>query len=329
MLSRVADSIYWVGRYLERAENYARFIDVNFNLSLDLPQDLKEQWEPLVTVTGDYDTYSSRYKDFSRENVIYFMAFDKENPSSIISTISKARENARIIRENVGRETWEKLNEIYHFVNNGRRKKVWQRDDPMDFFIKIKYSVQLLYGISDNSVARTQGWYFSQLGQFLERADKTSRILDVKYHILLPSVEEVGATIDFLHWMALLKSVSGFNTYRRLYGTIDPPGVVNFLVLDKSFPRSILFCLKEAERCLQRLSGTVSESGYGYTNKAEKRLGALRSELEFADVNEVIDFGLHEFMDSIQVKINTISDAIYDKFFKITNNFVQAQNHQE
>ncbi len=326
MLSRVADSIYWVGRYLERAENYARFIDVNFNLSLDLPPDLREQWEPLVAVTGDRDAYLSRYSNFDREHVIYFMSFDLENPNSIISSISKARENARIIRENLSRETWEKLNEIYHYVNNGKKKKVWQKDDPMDFFIKTKYSVQLLYGIADNSVARTQGWYFSQLGQFLERADKTSRILDVKYHILLPSIAEVGATIDFLHWAALLKSVSGFNTYRRLYGSIEPPGVVEFLVLDKCFPRSILFCLKEAEQCLHRLSGST---GSGYSNEAEKKLGALRSELEFADVNDVINYGLHEFMDSIQIKINNISDAIHNRFFKITNNFTAVQNYQE
>ncbi|TRX49198.1 alpha-E domain-containing protein [Fulvivirga sp. M361] len=326
MLSRVADSIYWLGRYVERAENYARFIDVNLNLLLDLPPGLNEQWEPLVTVTGDKDWYTSKYNNFSRDNVVFFMTFDEENPNSIISSISRARENARIIRENLARESWEKLNELYYIVKNAKKKKVWLKNDPRVFFEQIKYGIQLIYGIADNSVSRTEGWYFSQIGQFLERADKTSRILDVKYHILLPSLEEVGSTLDFLHWAALLKSVGGFNTYRRFYGGIEPAGVLEFLALDQYFPRSILFCLRQAEKGLHCVSGSQES---GYSNVAEKKLGALRSELEFADVNDVMDFGLHEFMDSIQIKINNISDEIHNRFFKITDNFTGIQSLQE
>ena len=326
MLSRVADSIYWLGRYVERAENYARFIEVNFNLSLDLPPGLKEQWEPLVAATGDKELFQQNYDRFTREHVVFFMTFDDDNPNSIISSISKARENARMIRENLTRETWEKLNEIYHSVKNAKRRKIWLKDDPRSFYEQIKYGIQLIYGIADNSVPRIGGWYFNQIGQFLERADKTSRILDVKYHILLPSVEEVGSTLDFLHWAALLKSVGGFNTYRRFYGGIDPSGVLEFLILDKYFPRSMLFCLKQAEKGLHCVSGSQES---GYSNHAEKKLGALRSELEYADVNDVMTFGLHEFMDSIQVKINNISDAIHHRFFKITDNFAQIQTTQE
>ncbi len=324
MLSRVADSIFWLGRYVERAENYSRFIDVNCNLAIDLPPDVEEQWEPLVAATGDLVLYKKKYQNFDRNNVLHFMGFDSDNPNSILSSISKARENARMIRENLTRETWEKLNEIYHVVKNGVRKKIWLRDDPQRFFIEVKYGIQLLYGIADNSVARVEGWYFSQLGQLLERADKTSRILDVKYHLLLPSVKEVGSPIDFLQWAALLKSVSGFNTYRRFYGHIEPAGVVEFLVLNKYFPRSILFCLKEAESCLHSISGTDG----GYSNQAEKKIGAMRSELEFADVNDVINHGLHEYLDGMQLKINGISNAIYDKFFRIRNNFTTEQQVQ-
>lgn len=173
-------------------------------------------------------------------------------------------------------------------------------------------------------MARVEGWYFNQLGQFLERADKTSRILDVKYHLLLPSAQEVGSSLDFLQWAALLKSVSGFNTYRRFYGNLQPSGVVEFLVFNKYFPRSILFCLREAENCLHRLSGTEE----GYSNKAEKRIGTLRSELEFADVEDLISFGLHEYLDGIQLKLNGISDEIYDKFFRVTNNLTAQQQVQ-
>lgn len=325
MLSRVANSIYWLGRYLERAENYARFIDVNFNLMLDLPGDLKEQWEPLVMATGDKALYQSSNQSYDMQEVIYFLAFNEENPNSLISSISKARENARMVRENLSKETWEKLNETYHFVKKASENKTWKKEDPRSFFESVKSQILLLYGIADSTVARTEGWYFRQLGQYLERADKTSRILDVKYHILLPSPKEVGSPLDFLHWMALLKSVTAFNTYRRLYGNIDPSGVVEFLVLNKYFPRSVFFCLKEAEQSLFKISGT---NGYGYSNSAEKSMGELRSKLEFDDVNDIIATGLHEYLEHLQVKINHISNQINDNYFQIKDNFVSQTMEQ-
>jgi len=326
MLSRVANSIYWLGRYLERAENYARFINVNFNLMLDLPPDLKEQWEPLIMATGDHEHYKLRNSRYNMQEVIYFLAFDHSNPNSIISSISKARENARMIRENLTKETWEKLNETYHFVNKASDEKIWKKDDPRDFFEDVKSRILLLYGLADNTVARTEGWYFRQLGQYLERADKTSRILDVKYHILLPSANEVGSPLDFLHWMALLKSVTAFNTYRRLYGNISPSGVVEFLLLNKYFPRSVFFCLKEAEQCLYKISGA---NGDGYSNSAEKAMGELRSKLEFDDVNDIISSGLHEYIGHLQTKINNISNKINDNYFQIKDNFASQTMGQE
>jgi len=327
MLSRVANSIYWLGRYSERAENYARFIDVNFNLMLDLPNDLKEQWQPLIQATGDYDIYIAKYGfKFDRKTVIFFLAFDEDNPNSVFRSISNARENARVIRENLSKETWEKLNETYHFVKEGRDKKIWKSEDPRAFFEKVKSGILLLYGLADSTVARTEGWYFRQLGQYLERADKTSRILDVKYHILLPSPEEVGSPMDFLHWTALLKSVTAFNTYRRLYGNIDPSGVMEFLVLNKYFPRSVFFCLKEAEKCLYKISGS---DGQGYKNSAEKAMGELRSKLEFADVNDIINVGLHEYLDDLQIKLNKISNEIDSNFFQIKDNFIAQTQVQE
>lgn len=133
MLSRVANSIYWMGRYLERAENYARFMDVNFNLMLDLPRDQKEQWLPLIQVTGDYGYYSEHYTGYDRNDIIHFMAFDESNPNSIISSVSKARENAREIRENIIKETWEKLNELFHYVNGMAKSNDWMDGDPIPF----------------------------------------------------------------------------------------------------------------------------------------------------------------------------------------------------
>jgi uncharacterized alpha-E superfamily protein len=326
MLSRVADSIYWLGRYLERAENYARFIDVNYNLMLDLPPDLKAQWEPLINATGDHGLYGATHKGFERKEVVYFLTFDEGNPNSIISSINFARENARVVRENLTKETWEKLNELYHFVKRRANKKDWSKEDPRAFFESVKNQILLLYGLADSTVARTEGWYFRQLGMFLERADKTSRIVDVKYHILLPSPQLVGTPLDFLHWTALLKSVTAFNTYRRLYGNIEPSRVVEFLLLNKYFPRSVFYCIKEAEICLHKISGNPES---GYRNSAEKSIGELRSGMEFTDVTEIIESGLHEYIDQLQLKINQVSDKIHANFFKIKDNFSPEKSLQE
>lgn len=325
MLSRVADSLFWLGRYIERAENYSRFIDVNFNLSLDLPAGLEEQWEPLITATGDRDLFIEYFgRSFTRENAIFFLAFDTRNHNSIISSVVRARENARIVRESISRETWEVLNELYYFVQASVKSKVWKKEDPKDCFKQIKYKLQLINGIGYDTVPRLQGWYFTKLGQFLERADKTSRILDVKYHILLPSVNEVGSPLDFLHWTALLKSVSGYNAYRKMYGRIDPKSIVEYLVLNRYFPRSILYCLIKAEECLHE----ISESKSGFSNRAEKGIGNLRADLEFADIQDVFNTGLHEYLDTIQLRLNQISENINEQYFKIQPNFSQESQQQ-
>ena len=326
MLSRVADSLFWLGRYSERAENYSRFIEVNFNLSLDLPTGMKEQWKPLVAATGDSEHYSSLFGgDFSRENVIFYLAFDRRNENAIVSTVEKARENARMVRENISKETWEIINELHFFVQKALKKKTWKQEDPKECFKQIKYKLQLLNGIAHDTMPRTQGWYFTKLGQYLERADKTSRILDVKYHFLLPSVDEVGSPLDFLQWVALLKSVSGFNAYRKVHGVIRPENIVKYLVLDRYFPRSVFFCLMSAESCLLE----ISESRHGYSNPPEKEIGSLRSDLEYADVNDVFEFGLHEYLDKLQLEINNISHSIYDQYFKISSNFTNQIQNQE
>ena len=326
MLSRVADSLFWLGRYTERAENYSRFIDVNFNLSIDLPSGMKEQWEPLLAATGDRDHFTELFgSSFTRENAIYFLGFDERSPNSILSTVSSARENARIIRDSIPRETWEVLNELHFFVQKAKKRKIWKKDDPKDCFREIKYKLQLLSGIAHETIPRTQGWYFTKLGQFLERADKTSRILDVKYHYLLPSVDEVGTPLDFLHWAALLKSVSSFNAYRRVHGMLSPRAIVEYLVLNPYFPRSILFCLTSAEDCLHE----ISESRKGKYTKIEKSFGNLRADLEYAEIGEIFDYGLHEYLDSLQLRMNKISFEIHEQFFKVEPNFTLSTQTEE
>ncbi len=315
MLSRVADSIYWMNRYIERAENYARFLDVNFNLSLELPPNLSEQWKPLIVTTGDWPLYDSLFEKVEKSKVIYFLGFDPNNLNSIYNSILKARENARTVRPEITREVWEQVNYLYYLVKDGYGDKLWKKKDPRNFFTEVKKGCQLVYGIFDATISRNIGWHFGKIGQLIERADKTSRVLDVKYHMLLPSPEAIGSPLDLVHWAALLKSVSAYDMYRKKHGKLIPLAITEFLILDKEFPRSILNCLTQTEISLRRISG----SGEGYTNRAEKELGILTSQLEYADINDIFRTGLHEYLDTFQIKLNDVSSAIFETFFSSEN----------
>ncbi|MDB4293415.1 alpha-E domain-containing protein [Maribacter sp.] len=311
MLSRVANTMYWMNRYLERAENYARFMDVNFNLSLDSPPDAEEQWKPLVVITGDWPLYQSLHETVSKNKVIYFLGFDPDNPNSIHSCITQARENARSIRQEITKEVWERINALYFFVKEGKEKKHWKSADPRAFFKKIKEDCQLLYGMFDATITRSDGWHFGKIGQLIERADKTSRVMDVKYHILLGTHQQVGGPLDLMQWAALLKSVSAYDMYRKTHGKLTALNISEFLILDKKFPRSILCCLIHAEKSLKEITGNTA----GFSCEAEKQLGKLKSELEFIDIEDIFEIGLHEYLDGFQQKLNTVSVGLYDSFF--------------
>lgn len=315
MLSRVADAIYWMNRYLERAENYARFLDVNFNLSLEMPPDISAQWKPLVVTTGDWELYKSLYEKVEKNMVIFFLGFDEKNPNSIFNSIRNARENARAVRPDITKEVWEQVNYLYYLVKDEITKKRWQRKDPRGFFNEVKKGCQLLYGIFNATISRTDGWHFGKIGQLIERADKTSRVLDVKYHMLLPDVKSVGSPLDLIQWAALLKSVSAYDMYRKRFGKLTVRNISEFLITDKVFPRSMLSCLINTEQSLQTITGSET----GYINNAERQLGLLKSQLEYAHIDEIITSGLHEYLDNFQVKLNVVSNAIYESFFSIEN----------
>lgn len=315
MLSRVADAIYWMNRYLERAENYARFLDVNFNLSLELPRDVSSQWKPVVVTTGDWDLYESLYKKVEKSKVIYFLGFDEKNPNSIFNSLRNARENARAVRPDITKEVWEQINHLYYLVQDETDKKRWKKNDPRSFFSEIKNGCQLLYGILDATISRSDGWHFGKIGQLIERADKTSRVLDVKYHMLLPNSKDVGSPLDLIQWAALLKSVSAYDMYRKRFGKLTVHGISEFLILDKEFPRSMLSCLIHAEKSMQ----TITESSPGHLNKAERTLGLLKAQLEYADINEIFASGLHEYLDDFQAKLNGVSSAIFESYFSVEN----------
>lgn len=311
MLGRVANTIYWMNRYLERAENYARFMDVNYNLSLELPPNEAEQWKPLVLITGDWELYESLNDKVEKSKVIYFLAFDENNPNSIYNCILNARENARAIRPEITKEVWEQINSLYFLVKDGLEKKRHTDNDLRGFFTEIKNGCLLVYGMYDATISRNEGWHFGKLGQALERADKTSRVLDTKYHLLLDSPKSVGFSLDLVQWAALLKSVSAYDMYRKKYGKLTPASIAEFLISDKEFPRSILACAIDASQSLN----TLSRNTVGYSSRAQEQLEALKSQLENTNINGIINHGMHEYLDDIQRKLNDISLAIYNASF--------------
>ena len=313
MLSRVANSIYWLSRYMERADNVARFIDVNLQMMLDLATGSGQQWQPLVSISGDDAVFASRYATASRENVIKFVALDNENPNSIVSCLRVARENARTVREAISSEMWEQVNTSYLTLTAAASGPAMIHS-PYAFFNEVKKASQLFDGVAEATMPRGEGWHFYRMGRFIERADKTSRLLDVKYYILLPSVTYVGTSLDDIQWGAVLRSASALEMYRKRHGHIAPELIVQFLVLDHEFPRSIHHCLTAANDSLHAISGTPIGM---YRNPAEQRLGQLRAELAYADVKQIIEVGLHEFLDGFQTKLNHTDQVIFDTFFAL------------
>ena len=300
-----------MSRYVERAENVARFIGVNFQLTLDNPSASDQQWLPLVNTSGDHEDFAKRFGAPTQENVLHFLITDPKNPNSILSCFRAARENARTVREIISSEMWLQLNKFYLLMNaaaNDRRSL----ESPQELLEEVKLASHLFSGITDSTMTHGEAWHFCRLGRRLERADKTSRILDVKYFILLRSVADIGTPFDDIQWAAVLRSASAFEMYRKRHGRISPRNVVEFLLLDREFPRAIQYSLTGARDSLHAISGTPLGT---FRHPPEKLASQLCSELAFAEVDEIIDAGLHEYLDELQNSVNQIGAGIHDTFF--------------
>jgi len=311
MLSRVAESIYWMARYIERAENTARFVEVTLNLVLDQPMGVDEPWRPLINATGDDEIFNKSYAVADAETVMRFMAFDRDYANSIISALRIARENARSVRESLSSEAFEQINTLYHYVNTAAQTEQ-SPDSPTDFFDSIRRHCHLLTGILDATMSHDTGWHFANVGRLIERADKTSRILDVKYFTLLPTVDSVGTAIDDLQWSTLLFSLSGFEAYRRQHHVILSDKVVEFFLLHTEFPRSVRFCVDNAETSLLAITGGATDPRHSV---ATDKIAALRERLASTDATSILQYGLHQFVDSVQGDLNEIGIAITDSYF--------------
>lgn len=310
LLSRSAEAIFWMARYVERAENIARILDVNLNLQLDSGQSPVDQWRPMFEVSGDEEEFDARYPSPTAGSVMRFMTFDSTYRNSIANCLYVARENGRTVREIISSEMWEQLNRYYLFVKSANPDKVLK--NPSDFYREIRRASHLFEGLSWSTMSHSEAWNFATLGRMIERADQTSRILDVKYFVLLPKAEDVGTPVDDIQWAAVLKSVSGFEMYRKLYGALAPATIVEFLIMNGEFPRSIVHCLKAAREALYTITSTSPDT---YRLGSERLLSKLSSDLRYADTREIVISGLHEYLDRLQVRFNEVGEAIHEDFF--------------
>ncbi|MEM8866728.1 MAG: alpha-E domain-containing protein [Verrucomicrobiota bacterium] len=315
MLSRVADSLYWMSRYIERAENIARLLDVNLQLLLDFEEmdddKLKEHWEPVIRAAGEEELFYELYDQADSRSVTDFLTFNRKNSSSVISCMLAARDNARMIRDQISTEMWQCLNQAYLFLKSNNAKQVWE-NGPYEFYSQIQDYSHSFQGLADATFTHTEGFYFMRVGKFLERADKTSRILDIKYHILLPSLEEVGGAVDAVQWGAILRSCSAFEAYHRIFVTsVTPMKVSEFLIFSEKFPRSIKFCVRELDKNLHKISGCPLAE---YSNKAERASGRILSDLNYSSIHDAFDHGLHEYLVNLQDRFAEIGKAVFDTY---------------
>lgn len=309
MLSRVAESIFWMSTYIERADNIARFIHVNLNLILDLFLDKGEaDWEPMIATTGDEKEFFQRYSTCTEEHVIKFLSFDAKNPNSIFSVIRNARENARSIRDVISSEMWEQINQFYILnLTTSRKRKQVNLDA---YFDSVKEFSHLISGFADATMSHGEGWNFAKLGRMLERADKTLRILDVKYFLLLPYAEKKDSLYDTVQWGALLKSASAHEMYRKKHHRIEANKVAHFLLLDKDFPRSVHHCVAEAREAL----GVIID-GANHCSEILELIDTLYQKLANTSIEEILDIGLHDYIDSLQLELIEINHTINKTFF--------------
>ncbi|MBK6864591.1 MAG: alpha-E domain-containing protein [Ideonella sp.] len=314
MLSRTADHLYWMARYMERAENTARMLDVNYQTSL-LPQSADAAlngWRGLLSISELAGDYAQRYGDVSAQGVMNFMVQDARNPSSIVSCIGAARENARAVRGTLTTEVWETQNQTW---------LEWKRllaagdfqDDPAETFEWVKFRSHLSRGVTMGTMLQDEAFNFMRLGSFLERADNTARLLDVKFHAAggtaaAPEGDDEVPDYDFYHWSAILRSVSAFEVYRKAYrNVIRPDKVAELLILRADMPRSLAACMDEVVGNLRRVANEQSEDTL-------RRAGRLRADLRFGRIDEIMEGGLHAFLTRFLERVGALGVGISRDF---------------
>ncbi len=311
MISRVAEHCFWFARYLERAENTARILEVNQTLLLDFHVPMEQQWNPLLIISG----IQKFEKPATAEIVQEFMTWDPENPFSIVSSLAWARENARIIREVISAEMWERMNYYHLWLQSPAARAVYDTNRG-EFYAQIRRINQLLNGIADATMAHGEPWEFFRLGRSLERACQTARILDVKYHILMPALDVIGTPVDNAHWVAILMSCSGYEPFHKKPRTGSDPAsaVVEFLIFDDDFPRSVHHCLSQCLRYLRAIAAR-SPSGRRVETEADRQVAYLIEWLDNRAIPDLVAAGLHESLTYVVDTVHAIGGAISKVYF--------------
>ena len=310
MLSRTAENLYWISRYMERAETTARLLDVGYRMSLfPNPNGYNNEWESVLAASGTIDSYKSKYNDIIQKNVEDFLFFDEENPSSVYNCILNARNNALVVRTSFTPESWLSINKAYQEIVKLKNNKFITSDLPNLTEWTIE-QVNLFRG-SISSLLRNDGYNFLYLGLFVERADNSARLLDVKYFVLLPKPQYIGGNIDNMQWSILLRSLSSFRAFRWAYdGNITAIKIADFLVLNTNCPRSLSFCIQNIVKHLTNLKCSPKK-----VKKIYDTLKDLNIKIQEEKIDTIVEFGLHQFVSQFINKISNVDRDIQKEFF--------------
>lgn len=306
MLGRTANGVFWMARYLERAENTARLIEAGFRMALTRDATTAhEEWRSVVTTVGHTRGYEANHSEYSGVQVWNFLLRDKSNPGSVLAMIEGARTNARSVRTALTREVWEAVNESWMNLKDVLAKPV--REASLgQVLAAIRRQATLVRGAVEGSMLRNENYNFFRIGTFIERGDNTARILDVKYYVLLPSLAWVGSSLDNVQWESVLRSVAGDRAYRWLnQGTMDPRGIAEFLVLDQRFPRSLHFCI---DKLRSNLFGLAHQ--YGHESSAHELLRGFATRIHDSTIEQIFDEGLHQFITQFIACNQQVAQAI-------------------
>jgi uncharacterized alpha-E superfamily protein len=314
MLSRMADALYWMARNLERAEDTARLIEINLLHLVEIEEaDLgAAQWVPLLRITGSEGIFAQRHphQEIRKDTVVPFLTQERAYASSIHQCIQLARENARVVRDRISQEMWECMNQMWLAVDTALRKPLTPAQAP-DFYYQIRNRIARFRGLTQDTMVRGEAFGFNRLGTYMERTDMTARILDVKYHILLPSVDMVGSALDYYQWTALLKSLSGLEAYRLAYHAgLRPVDVSEFVIFSPVFPRSLRFGVDQLSQALHQIGFSSPET------RTCQAMTHLCAAIEKNTADSIFEQGLHEFLQDILKRIAALNVALQTDCFQ-------------
>ena len=305
MLGKTAGGLLWMFRYMERSENTTRLIEAGFRIALTRPASSGDEWASVIDTAGVRDAYLARHETFDQASAIDFLLRDPANPSCVMTMIDRARMNARLVRTALSREVWEAVNECWMEARKALARPVRERDLP-EVLNMIRQQSALVRGALHGTMLRNDIFDFSRLGTFIERADNTARILDVKYYVLLPSVGQIGSTLDNVQWETILRAVGGLRSYRWLNGgDVSPMGIADFLILDGRMPRSLSFCVGKINSNLSYLERSYGER-HACQDLAEQLVGRLSS----TSIEAIFESGLHEFILDFLRDLATLATEI-------------------